>query len=254
MSDFTEVFDKYKEEGKLKSEQFQYWNKFLEEIPIPILRDLTRLRWEENWKLYLSAVCRSLSLFFAFERTNYCRWVLLFYEDCIALEKNFPAIYVSFLQGGFVVRQTLNYGSGVLMDQALEKEYNKPAKGQGGITGVSRRKQAVSQWNIIKHEKSKFTKHLRELCCLNEDNEYTVHHEFSQTLTEADEECVEQIVTYIGERNNPFDPAITTKVTNIVTGKEVNKETSSFLIHCMKKGEENYNEFRQARLIDKTRT
>ena len=136
MSDFTEVFDKYKEEGKLKSEQFQYWNKFLEEIPIPILRDLTRLHREENWKLYLSAVCRSLSLFFAFDGTNYCRWVLLFYEDCIALEKNFPAIYASFLQGGFVVRQTLNYRSGVLMDQALEKEYNKPAKGQGGITGV----------------------------------------------------------------------------------------------------------------------
>ena len=63
------------------------------------------------------------------------------------------------------------------MDQALEKEYNKPAKGQGGIIGISRRKEAVAQWNIIKHEKSKFTKHFRELCCLNEDNEYTVYHE-----------------------------------------------------------------------------
>ena len=80
-----------------------------------------------------------------------------------------------------------------------------------------------------------------------------MHHEFSQTLTEADEECVEQIITYIGERKNPFDTAITTKVTNIVTGKEINKETSSFLINCIKKGEENYNEFRQARLIDKTK-
>ena len=133
MSDFTEVFDKYKEEGKVKSEQFQYWNKFLEEI-IPILRDLTRSHREGNWKLHLSAVHRSLSLFFAFDRTNYCRWVLLFYEDCIALEKNFSVIGASFLQGGFVVRQTLKYGSGVLMDQTLEKEYNKPAKGQGGIT------------------------------------------------------------------------------------------------------------------------
>ena len=61
-----------------------------------------------------------------------------------------------------------------------------------------------------------------------------MHHEFSQTLTEADEECIEQIVTYIAERNSPFDTAITTKVTNIVTWKEVNKETSSFLINCKK--------------------
>ena len=252
MSDFMEIFDKYKEEGKLKSEQFQYWNKFLEEI-IPILRDLTRSHQEGNWKLHLSAVHRSLSLFFAFDRTNYCHWVPLYYEDCIALEKNFPAIYASFLQGGFVVRQTLKCGSGVSMDQALEKEYNKPAKGKGGIIGISCRKEAVAQWNIIKHEKSKFTKHLRELCCMNEDNEYTVHHEFSQALTEADEECVEQIVTYIAERNNPFDTSITTNVTNIVTEKEVNKETSSFLINCIKKSEENYNEFRQARLIGKTK-
>ena len=152
MSDFTEIFDKYKEEGKLKSEQFQYWNKVLEEI-IPILRDLTRSHREGNWKLHL-----------AFDRTNYCRWVLPYYEDCIALEKNFPAIYASFLQGGFVVRQTLKCGSGVPMDQILEKEYNKPAKGQGGIIGISRRKEAVAQWNIMKHEKSKFPKHLRELC------------------------------------------------------------------------------------------
>ena len=159
MSDFMKIFDKYKEEGKLKSEQFQYWNKFLEEI-FPILRDLTRSHREGNWKLHLSAVHRSLSLFFAFERTNYCRCVPLYYQDCIALENSFLAIYASFLQSGFVVRQILKCGSGVPMDQAFEKEYNKPAKDQGGITCISCRKEAVAQWNIIKHEKSKFTKHL----------------------------------------------------------------------------------------------
>ena len=127
MSDFTEIFDKYKEEGKLKSEQFQYWNKVLEEI-IPILRDLTRSHREGNWKLHLSAVRRSLSLLFAFDRTNYCRWVPLYYEDCIALEKNFPGINASFLQGGFVVRQTLKCESGVLMDQAFEKNVTSQPK------------------------------------------------------------------------------------------------------------------------------
>ena len=39
------------------------------------------------------------------------------------------------------------------MDQALEKQYNKPAKGQSGIIGFSRRKEAVCKWNIIKQEK-----------------------------------------------------------------------------------------------------
>ena len=180
-------------------------------------------------------------MFFAFDRTNYSHWVSLYYEDCVALEKNFPAIYASFSQGGFVVRHTLKCGSGVPMDQALEKEYNKPAKGQEGIIGISKRKEAVAQWNITKHEKAKFTNHLHELCSLNYEGEYILHHEFSQSLIEADEECVVQIGNYIAERNNPFDTSSGTKLTNLVTGKEMDEETSSFLLACVKTGEDNYN-------------
>ena len=78
---------------------------------------------------------------------------------------------MSFCQGGFVVRHMLKCGSGVPMDQALEKEYNKPEKGQGGIIGISRIKEAVAQWNITGHEKAKFTKHLHELCSLNDEGD-----------------------------------------------------------------------------------
>ena len=217
---------------------------------MPVLRDLTRSHRERNWQLHLSAVHRALNLFFAFDRTNYSRWVPLYYEDCVALEKNFPAIYSSFSQGGFVVRHTLNCGSGVPLDQALEKEYNKPAKGQGGIIRISRRKEAVAQWNITKHEKAKFTKHLHELCSLNDEGEYTLQHEFSQSLIEADEECEVQIGNYIARRNNPFDTSSVTKFTNLVTGKEMDEGTS-FLLACVKTGKDNYNRFTEARLIDK---
>ena len=249
LADFKKVFENYRQEGKLASDQFKYLDLFLHEI-MPVLRDLTRSHREGNWQLHLSAVRRALNLLFAFDRTNYSRWVPLYYEDCVALEKNFPATYASFSQGGFVVRRTLKCGSGVPMDQALEKEYNKPAKGQGGIIGISRRKEAVAQWNITKHEKAKFTKHLHELCSLNDEGEYTLHHEFSQSLIEADEECVVQIGNYIAERNNPFDTSSVTKLTNLVTGKEMDEETS-FLLACVKAGEDNYNRFREARLIDK---
>ena len=64
---------------------------------------------------------------------------------------------VSFVKGGFVVKHTNRYGSSVPMDQELEKAYNKPAKCQAGIIGVTRRKEAVLKWNLIKHEKNQFT-------------------------------------------------------------------------------------------------
>ena len=243
---FKKVFENYRQKGKQASDQFKYWDLFLHEI-MPVLRDLTRSHREGNWQLHLSAVRRALNSFFAFDRTNYSHCVPLYYEDCVALEKNFPAIYASVRQGGFVVRHTLKCESGVPMDQALEKEYKKPAKGQGGIIGISRGKEAVAQWNITK---DKFTKHLHELCLLNDEGEYTLHHEFSQSLIEADEECVVQIGNYIAERNNPFDTSSVTKLTNLVTGKEMDEETS-FLLACVKTVEDNYNRFREARLIDK---
>ena len=69
------------------------------------------------------------------------------------------------------------------MDQALEKEYNKPAKGPSSVIGFSNRKEAVAQWNLIKHEKAQFTKFLQDLCQLNDDREYSLHHEFSEAIT-----------------------------------------------------------------------
>ena len=58
--------------------------------------------------------------------------------------------------------------------QQNAEEYNKPAKGQGRIIVFSRIKEKIVQLNIIKHEKAKFTKHLRELYCLTEEDEYSL--------------------------------------------------------------------------------
>ena len=75
-------------------------------------------------------------------------------------------------------------GSGFPMDQALEKEYSNPAKGQGGIIGISRRKQSVCKWNTVKYEKAKYKNFLHEWSCLNNDDGCAAHHESSESITE----------------------------------------------------------------------
>ena len=62
------------------------------------------------------------------------------------------------------------------MDQALEKEYNKPAKGPGGVIGFSQKKASVSTWNLIKHEKARITNLLRDQCHMNDYGELSLHH------------------------------------------------------------------------------
>jgi len=219
---------------------------------VPILQDLTRSFREGDWKLHLSSVQRAIPLCFAFDRVNYKRWLPIYYEDCLSLPVKFPEMHDCFVKGGFVVKHTRRSGSAVPMEQALEKTYNKPAKGQSGIIGFSRRKDAVCKWNIIKHEKANYTSFLRQWCTIDENDEYSLHHEFSKSITEGDETCVNQIIEYIEERFNPFETAKESEIVNIVTKTQISAESREFLTQCLELGEANYKEFYQTRLVDKT--
>ena len=198
ISDHLMQLDWFRQEGRTKSNQFLYWDTFLKSI-YPVLRDLTRSHREADWELHLSAVQRALPLVFAFDRTNYKRWLPLYYEDCLSLQSKYPLIYESFMQGGFVAKLTQRKGSAIPMDQALESKYNKPAESSSGVIGMTRRKEAVCKWNLVKHEKSRYTGLLSDIYGISNEDEYSLHHEFSLKRTEADEKCVEQLGSYIAK-------------------------------------------------------
>ena len=108
----------------------------------------------------------------------------------MALPQTFPIIYSNFLEGDFTVKHTTNSGSGVPLDQALEKEYIKSSKGSSKIIRYIQRKANMPKWNILHHEKRQFTDFLYDICCLKSDSKYSLHHEISDATTEADEVCV----------------------------------------------------------------
>ena len=54
-NEFNEAFSLFKDRRSKSSEQFQYFNTFLERIA-PVLQDLTRPYRESNWQLHLSAL------------------------------------------------------------------------------------------------------------------------------------------------------------------------------------------------------
>ena len=200
---FEVDFHAFKVKGYANSGIFSYWNKFINNFAA-VLRDLTRSFREAYWLLHISSVNRAIDLCFSFDRINYKRWLPMYYEDCLALPRRFPKMYSSFLMGDFVVRHTSRKGSAVPMDQALEKAYNKPAKSSSGIIGFSRRKEAVCKWNLIKHEKDKFRNFLYNVCQMNDNDDYRVHHELSENITAADKESVRAVMKNIAQRGNPF--------------------------------------------------
>ena len=99
---------------------------------------------------------------------------------------------------------------------------------------VSRRKQVVCKWNIIKHEKAKHKNFLHDWSCLNNDDEYAAHHESSQSITKQDEKFVRAIIDYISQRGNPFKTLSSQPITNIVTNEQLNVESNTFLLQYLK--------------------
>ena len=91
-----------------------------------------------------------------------------------------------------------------------------------------------------------------ELCSLDYDDEYTLHHEFSRLITDADDNSVNQVIDYVSQRRNPFKTGTNVTIENIATGTKVEKTTSDFLINCIDIGEVAYRDFHKSRLELKT--
>ena len=245
-------FENFVKNGINQNVEFAYWNHFLTNL-YPVLRDLTRSHREGDWLLHVNALQRALPLFFCYNRTNYARWGSLYYEDCLKLPVKFPDIYETFQEGFFVVNFRKTCASAVPMDQALEKAYNKPAKGQGGIIGFTRRKEAVAQFNLIRHEKARISTFLRSITQTAIQDEYTLHHEFSESITKRDVEHVTKAVTYIRNKHNPFSMETNDQMKNLVTEEHISPEAIQFSLDCISLGTKLYEEFVETRYINKTK-
>ena len=139
------------------------------------------------------------------------------------------------------------------MDQALEKAYNKPAKGQGGIIGFTRRKEAVAQFNLIRHEKVRISSFLRSITHTAIQDEYTLHHELSDSITKRDAENVKEAVEYIKNRSNPFTTEIKDQMKNLITEEYISTESIQFALRCITLGTELYEEYIETRYINKSK-
>ena len=200
---FEEALDTFKTSGSAESSLFATGTNFLSKMA-PVLPDLTRSFRDADWYLHLSSISRAVDLCFSFDHINYKHWLHIYCEDFLALPKHFAKTYLSFLDGDFVVKHSSRKDSAVPMDQALEKSYNKPAQSSAGIIGFTRRKQVVYKWNLIKHEKAKYQNFMNTVSCVDEDDKYSLHYEFSDRITKADKHSVAALMKSLLQRGNPF--------------------------------------------------
>ena len=143
---------------------------------------------------------------------------------------------------------TTKKGSGVPFDQALEQCYNRPAKVSGGIIGVTRKKEAVALWGIIKHKKDQYV----DLLEMRDDvgGELSLHHDFNPSTTTKVVKMVQDIEEYLLNVCSPLRDQGMLK--NVLTGEIVTKVNVDKLLCCITEGSATCAQFTDDRLRNKS--
>ena len=87
---------------------------------------------------------------------------------------------------------------------------------------------------------------------MDEDNQYSLHYEFSKPITESDQKSVASLMNNILPHGNPFDTEEPKGIINIATGATLDKEEQDFFLNCISLGKATRDEFYESRLKEKT--
>ena len=140
-------------------------------------------------------------------------------------------------------------------------EANEIVKKISAMITKSKSKSAITEWeslNIMMKSsefevfqtsgnKANYSNFLWKIPAVNHEDKCSLHHEFSEKLSQTDQTYIQWLVGYISNRGNPFDPENTT-MKNLVTGATLDAESMSFLLGSVAKGKEAYDNFVKERL------
>ena len=139
----SKEFEKWKAAMCKEYPLFQYWSITME-LQSAVLTFVYSLR-AGDFQLYLESIEKLIPYFFAFNHTNYARWLPIHFLDMINLKEKHPDLYEKFVQGCFVVRKSQRAFSGISIDQAHEQN-NKYVKGDGGEIGLTENSTQLLRW------------------------------------------------------------------------------------------------------------
>ena len=145
----------------------------------------------------------------------------------VTLQQKRPKFYQYLRDGGFVVRLSSRRFNAVATDKALEQTINREGKSQGGVTGFTLRKGALTRWIATRHITAQYAEAIREMCQNSKQTTAKNHAEHGKPRMARDEQDVIKIVEYVAESHKPFDlDTVPDELVNITTGQVATREVS----------------------------
>ena len=167
--ELEELRVKYKEFGQWSSSTMSsYWRSYIE-MACLLLCFIRSIR-QGDWNLHLACIRDMLPWMFAYDRTNYSRYLSCYWCDMMSLEDTHPSAHEAFKAGDLVVQRSSSAFSQVAVDQTIEQTTNRDTKSKGGIVGFSLNKGAVQRWLLTLHEWAAITQACREMARISLPN------------------------------------------------------------------------------------
>ena len=247
MPDFLAIFDLYKEYCKEDNGLLKvFWNSYLEMVEV--LMNFMQATREGNWDLHLECIKEMLPWFFAYDHTNYARYIPVCLAQMMLLPETHPEAHALLLNGDFGVQRAKSPGfSQIPVDQTIEQTLNRCTKTKGGIVGFSLRKGAVQRWMITAHSRASFVDKCRKMTTGVQESQCRLHKETSSARIKRDEEDVKKVFEVIRNWCNPFEPSA--ELLSISSGYVVSESMKQDLLLAKEKGTTALTAFIEERLV-----
>ena len=140
----------------------QFWMSYIDLVSL--LLNFIRSSREGCWTLHLSSVREMIPWCFAYNRSNYSRYLPWYYHEMACLPQTHPELHAYLENGGFSCQiGPVTTFERIPIDQTIEETINKDTQTAGGTKGFSTRKNAVSKYYITADDRANYVKKLRAM-------------------------------------------------------------------------------------------
>ena len=193
-------FDLWSIDQAVDVHMFKYWSQIIE-LELLLCRFVRSLR-EGDFELYVQVLDELCPWFFAFDHTNYARWLPIHVKDLVELPTKHPGIYEEFMKGNFVVQRSHHKFSLMAKDQSHEHSNRKLQAGAGGLSDMYDDTDAITLYMLAGPESVRLIDEFETV--QNKHDSSVAHHEESPALQKRFMTDVTKLMNVLRDRGNPF--------------------------------------------------
>ena len=231
-----------------RGKMFRFWHSYMSMVNL--LLSFIESSRVANWSLHISCIQQMIKWMFAYDHTNYARYLSIYVHDMYKLPHTHPDIHRALQSGECAVQRGVQPFAQIPVDQTIEQTINRSSKTKGGIIGFSLNKMAVQRWALTAHNRASIVENMKEMIGMNDVTSINQKHkENSEPRKQRDEKDINSVCDLLKANINPFNPS--DKVNSLLSGIMASDNVVADLENAYRLGESASEQFAQQRLLSR---